>query len=276
MKNEIEILVTVDEAYLEPLEVMLYSLYKNNPYVKTTVWLVHESIPKDRLKSLSIKLHKTNMELKTIQIGADFFSNAPITNRYPKEMYFRLLCGEILPEKLKRVLYLDPDILVINSIMPLWEIDLGDKLLAAASHTGFTNIVGGINNIRLDLDHNYFNSGIMLIDLIKAREIIKLTDITETIEKVGNYLLLPDQDVLNYLYGKYIKEIPDEKWNYDARKYVSYFAKSGAQFDLFWIMENTSIIHFCGKPKPWQQYSDTLFTALYLDYSKQKKRFLDA
>ncbi|MGY3703009.1 hypothetical protein BW731_04120 [Vagococcus martis] len=35
-------------------------------------------------------------------------------------MYYRLLCGDILPKTIKRVLYLDPDILVLNSLEELW------------------------------------------------------------------------------------------------------------------------------------------------------------
>ncbi len=274
MNNKLDVLVTVDANYLEPLEVMLYSLHKNNSYTNVTIWLVHEDITNELLDNLVNKLKKINFELKSIQIGEDFFSNAPTMERYPREMYFRLLCGDILPNTLKRVLYLDPDILINNSIQALWEMDLEGNLMAAASHSGLSNITSGINNIRLDLEHDYFNSGIILIDLVKAREIIKSSDINAVIQKFGTYLLLPDQDVLNYLYGKYIKKIPEEKWNYDARKYNSYFAKSNAEFDVSWVMNNTAIIHFCGKPKPWQKYSDTKFTALYLHYAEETHREL--
>lgn len=271
MTDKIDVLVTVDGNYLEPLEVMLYSLNKNNPNQEVTVWLVHESITEASLRHLASQLTAFNWKLKPIKVEEDFFSDAPTVERYPKEMYFRLLCGQILPQELKRVLYLDPDILIINSILSLWEMDLEGNLLAASSHMGVTNISSSINNIRLNLDHNYFNSGVMLIDLDKARELIKIEDINQFIEKYGSLLLLPDQDVLNHLYGRYIKEVPEEIWNYDTRKYFSYFARSKGELDVSWVMKNTAILHFCGKPKPWQKKSDTRFTALYLDYARQKE-----
>ena len=68
---------------------------------------------------------------------------------YPKEMYFRLLSSKILPPDLHRIIYLDPDILVINSIVPLWELDLEGKMFAASVHEGLTDIMSSINNIRL-------------------------------------------------------------------------------------------------------------------------------
>ena len=39
-------------------------------------------------------------------------------------MYYRLLAPHLLPGQVDRVLYLDPDILVINPIRPLWDTDL--------------------------------------------------------------------------------------------------------------------------------------------------------
>ena len=53
-------------------------------------------------------------------------------------MYYRLLAAQFLPDHLHRILYLDPDILVINSLRPLWETDLKGNLFAAAAHTGKT------------------------------------------------------------------------------------------------------------------------------------------
>lgn len=270
MNEEIAILVTVDENYVSPLKTMLFSIYEHHKNQQVTIWLIHEAIPEKELEKLEKLLEQFNWQLETIKIDSDFFEEAPTVERYPKEMYFRLLCGEIMPPHVHKVLYLDPDILVINSLNKLWQLDLKDNLLAAATHTGVTNISTSINQIRLNTDHNYYNSGVMLINLDKAREVISLKEIHQTIEKYGNHLLLPDQDILNLLYGSLIKEIPEEVWNYDARKYKSYLAKSLGEYDTHWIMKETSILHFCGKPKPWQEKSDTRFTAIYLDYQKRQ------
>ena len=58
-------------------------------------------------------------ELCPIPMGESLFSKAPVTKQYPQEMYYRLLAGHLLPREVKRVLYLDPDILVINPLKPL-------------------------------------------------------------------------------------------------------------------------------------------------------------
>jgi len=53
-------------------------------------------------------------------------------------MYYRLLAFKFLPEELDRILYLDPDILVINPIDELYNMDIDNYLYAAAYHNIIT------------------------------------------------------------------------------------------------------------------------------------------
>lgn len=269
MNNQMELLFTIDERYMAPLKVALVSIKENNPDQKIRVWLIHESVSNTSLEELETLTNKLGYTLEAIKVDGSNWSDAPIEDRYPKEMYFRLLAGEILPKEITKVMYLDPDILVINSLRELWDIDMSEHMLAAATHTGVIDVTTPINKVRLDIKHGYYNSGIMLINLEKARETVKWDDISQVIQEHGNMLLLPDQDILNYLYGKYAVEIPDEKWNYDARMYTRYLTASLGERDIHWTMKNTSILHFCGKPKPWDDKHDNRFTALYLDYQKK-------
>lgn len=248
MADKLDILVTLDENYLNPLKVMLTSIYFNNPNESFNIWLIHEIIPKEKLDNLRKLTDFFHWELNDIKIDNNLLKDAPTKKQYPKEMYFRLLSGEIIPKNINKILYLDPDILVINPLIDLWNTDLNDYMIAASTHTGITDITTEINKIRLGNDNKYYNSGVMLMDLRKTREVINLKDITNTINKYGNQLLLPDQDILNYLYSQYIKEVAEEIWNYDTRKYLSYFTRSLGEHSLQWVMENTSILHFCGRP----------------------------
>lgn len=66
-------------------------------------------------------------------------------------------------------------------------------------------------------------------------------------------LVLPDQDILNAVYGRRILEVDDSMWNYDARNYNNYLLRSAGVCDIDWVMKNTSILPFCGRSKPWQK-----------------------
>ncbi|WP_262316709.1 glycosyltransferase family 8 protein [Lacticaseibacillus parakribbianus] len=263
-----DLLFTLDAGYLEPLKVALTSLHANDPAAAVTVWLIHAEIPAAQLEPVARLTADFGWSFRPVAVDGRRWAAAPTQDRYPKEMYFRLLAGDILPADLHRVLYLDPDILVLNALAPLWQLDLHGQMLAAATHTGLVDVTTPFNNLRLNTDHAYFNSGVLLIDLDQARARIRWADIRRVIETQGDFLMLPDQDILNHLYGKYIQEVPDERWNYDARSYAKYFLRSKGEQDIHWVMTHTAILHFDGQPKPWSTKHDNRFTALYLAYQK--------
>ncbi|WP_225048633.1 glycosyltransferase family 8 protein [Lacticaseibacillus kribbianus] len=267
-----DLLFTLDAGYLAPLKVALTSLHANEPAADVTVWLVHSAIPAAKLEEVAALTAAFGWQFRPVAVDGAQWEAAPTQARYPKEMYFRLLAGDILPADLHRVLYLDPDILILNPLWPLWELDLQGRMLAAATHTGLVDVTTPFNNLRLNTDHAYFNSGVLLIDLDQARARIRWADIRHVIETQGDFLMLPDQDILNHLYGKYTLEVPDERWNYDARSYAKYFLRSKGEHDIHWVMANTAILHFDGQPKPWTAKHDNRFTALYLAYQKMAER----
>lgn len=260
-----DILVTFDENYISPFETMAKSLIVNHPKEQVTFWLLHKEIPADKLTELNNFCQEQDARLNAIQVDDHYFEQAKVTERYPVSMYYRLLAPIVLPDSLSKILYLDPDILVINHLGDLWNLKLKEgKIFAAASHSVLGNISNNINNLRLDTTHPYFNSGVILIDLDEARQIV---DVDIMIEKVNQSthidLILPDQDLFNSLYGEFVHEIPDELYNYDARFYGLYLLNSGNKYDLDWVLANTKILHFCGKQKPWNTKNPMVFNSLY-------------
>ena len=269
------LLLTLDENYLMPCKVMLKSFFASNPNERgVTVYLLHSAIPAGRLEELADFCSGFGAELKPVAVDAVLFENAPTSKRYPKEMYYRLLSPLILPQEVERVLYLDPDMLIINPLRPLWELNLYGKTFAAASHTGLTEMANEINQVRLDTEHEYFNSGVMLIDLNAARKLVTAEDVFGCVREYEKELILPDQDVFNILYGRETQPIDDVIWNYDVRNFSKYLIRSTGKHDLRWVMQNTAVLHFCGKNKPWHEEYKNPFGMLYLHYMKLAARRL--
>ncbi len=278
--EDINILLSCDGNYLLRARTMLFSLWMNETACGTKpaacrVYLIHSGIDKDMLDNFKADLARMNMTFSDIKIDENTFGNAPITDRYPQEMYYRLLAGIILPRDLHRVLYLDPDILVINPVRKLWQTDLEGHLFAAAAHEEKTSLTDDFNNIRLGTEGIYYNSGVLLMDLDACRERINPDEIFTFIRRHRLGMLLPDQDVLNALYEKDILQIPDIIWNYDARHYLTYKMNTDSTANVEWIISNTSILHFCGRAKPWKEHYPYRFGALYKHYSHLEKRFFE-
>ena len=274
--DTLSLLVSLDKNYLPQLQVLLTSLRLNNPGETIDLYLLHSSLSPQDLQAVERRCGAWGYGFHPVRVDESLFQDAPASKQYPKEMYYRLLAGRLLPEHLDRVLYLDPDILVINPLRPLWETDLRGCLFAAAAHTGMTDLANNVNRVRLGSDHDYYNSGVLLIDLAAARREIDPDGLFRYVADHGKELVLPDQDLLNALYGSRVLPLDDGLWNYDARNYKSYLLRSAGERDLPWVLEHTAILHFCGKAKPWKPGYVYRFGILYLHYAQLTKQLLAA
>lgn len=273
--DRIAILVSLDSAYLPQLQVLLTSIFWNNPGEPFDLYLLHSGMTEEELAPTARQCRRLGYGFYPVRVEEGLFAHAPTTKQYPKQMYYRLLAGSLLPKSLQRILYLDPDILVINPLRPLWETPLDHHLFAAAAHTGKTELANNINRLRLGTRHDYYNSGVLLINLEACRREITPASIFRYVEEHGKEMLLPDQDILNALYGERILPLEDALWNYDARNYNTYRLASAGEYNLDWVMRHTAILHFCGKAKPWKAGYFYRFGVLYLHYAQMTRRFLE-
>lgn len=264
----ITLLFTLDANYLPQLHVLLTSIRLNNPGETFRIFLMHRGLTQSELLQAARRCDAYGWTFVPVRVEEDLFAEAPTTDQYPQEMYYRMLAAQLLPPTLSRVIYLDPDTLVINPLRPLWETDLDGRLFAACAHTGKTEIVSSVNRVRLNVTHDYFNSGVLLMDLTACRREIRPEALFAFVREHASTLLLPDQDLLNSLYGSRVLPLEDVIWNYDARDYLGYQLVSGGRVDLDWIMAHTAILHFCGRAKPWRPDYRYRFGILYKHYQQ--------
>jgi len=268
----LNILVTLNAAYIPPLKVMLRSLF-DNCSGNLDIYIMHSDIKDAQIKMLSEYIGSYGHTLYPIRVSKDTFSGAPVHSYYSKEMYYRLIAYAYLPEHVDRILYLDPDILVINPIESLYYIDMDGYYFAAAAHT--KPVIDYINKIRLKTDSNrYYNSGVLLINAALLRKEMEVSRIYDYIREHAGELILPDQDVLNGLFWSKIKPLDECLYNYDARRYRSYLISSKGRINMDFVVYNTVILHFCGKHKPWHPNYKYRFGILYKYYQKMIEREL--
>ena len=270
--DRIQLLCALDANYLPQLRVLLTSIRLNNPGEPFGLYLMHSGLPERELEGLERWCGEAGWEFHSVPMDAALFDGAPVTAQYPREMYYRLLAGQMLPDSLSRVLYLDPDILVINPLRELWETDMQGNMFAAAAHTGKTELANNVNRIRLGTDHDYYNSGVLLIDLERCRSEVSPDELFAFVREHRRELVMPDQDLLNAVYGDSILPLDDALWNYDARNFNNYVLRSTGGQDMSWVMENTAILHFCGKAKPWKPNYIYRFGVLYRHYERLAER----
>lgn len=259
------LLFVIDDAYVEQLKVTLYSIVQQMPGQDFQVYVIQKTLLKQDAE-IQRFIEKLSLTYHPIVVGDDAFAKAPTTNRYPDTIYYRLLAHEFLPDDVDKILYMDADVICLNDFSSLYEIDMGKQLYAAASHNGDGQLMDYVNKLRLqnfEMESSYFNTGVLLMNLATIRSIVNRQAILEFIDKNRNRLILPDQDVLNGLYGDTVIAIPDEIYNYDARYSLIYQVKSQGRWDLDWVIINTVFLHFAGRDKPWKTSYRGRYSGLY-------------
>ena len=151
----INLLFTLENRYIPQLQVLLTSLWINNPEETFHIYLMHRGLTDFNIQLIHGQCLMFGYTFSPVHVDSSFFLNAPVSKQYPQEMYDRLLAAQLLPQDLKKIIYLDPDILIINPLRPLWEKDLSGKLFAAAAHSGKTELVHTVNRVRLKTQHDY-------------------------------------------------------------------------------------------------------------------------
>ncbi len=247
------ILVTLDSRYINVLSVMLKSLLIADRENKFDVYVMNTSLTDEDYIYITGFLSADRINLIDIKVDRDMLEVAPVTDRYPKEMYYRIFASKFLPESVDRILYLDPDLLVMRPLTELYNMDMGDNFFAAASHVG--KVLTKVNNIRLNTDDGdpYINSGVMLMNISLLRKEQDFSRVYDYIDKYKKMLILPDQDVISAVYSD--KIIPLDPFVYNMTERLLLHPEAiERKIDMSWVAKNTAIIHYCGRNKPWKDY----------------------
>jgi len=73
------------------------------------------------------------IETRTVVVSHEIARQLPRQPGFPPEASFPLLLPNVLPADVDRVLFLDPDLLILDDISTTWNTELGGSVLAAVS-----------------------------------------------------------------------------------------------------------------------------------------------
>lgn len=260
------VVFTVDEKFVLPLAVALYSMLTNLRGVESIdVFILHPSFSEDNKNRLRrvVEQADTSVELSFIEVNVEEqFGDLDLqfNNRFTEMIYVRLLIGSLLPSGYKKVIYLDSDIVVEDNVMELWSSDLEGQVLMACQERTVSCSDFGIHRweeLGLDPDDPYFNSGVMVIDLEKWRALDIGSRVLDYLQQYGKSLnVRGNQEGFNAVLAGHWKQLP-YRWNvlhyyYDPSLFDRFGQPVPSDAELSEITRNPSIIHYTDGPKPWQ------------------------
>lgn len=261
----IDIVCCIDNNYTEYCGVTLSSIFTYTPDERFCIHIIcNGEIEKTKKEKLSNYVKRHGSELLFYKILPETIEKFPMkeTDHLSFATYLRLFMSELLPDNIDKVLYLDCDIIVIDSLKSLWETNIDDVAVAAVEDAAIFD-AESFKRLNYPKEYSYFNAGVLLVNLKKWREHNFSNMFREYIAKYPERIVFHDQDVLNSLLYK-DKKFLNLRWNLiDVFLLKSPLLHPYRKQEWEAAIKNPGIIHFTGALKPWKYKSDNPFTILY-------------
>lgn len=258
----ITLVVATDNFYAVLLSELLKSIEVNHK----TNELIHIHVIDDGISKKNIDLLTKTVDENVFTFFrhkiADFIPrNFKVPNDksgLPVTTYLRLFAPYLIPRDKSKMLYLDVDMIVLNDISLLWNIDLGDRLLAAVQDKCKTikSHWGGISNyeeLGLNPNDKYFNAGLLLINPILWRERDISSKVIKALSDNIDSVKFADQYGLNVVLVNQWQEI-NLHWN--------------AYADV--VHENPYLVHYLNVKPIFRSYkSQPVYYDVFYNYLRQ-------
>ncbi|MYW02322.1 glycosyltransferase family 8 protein [Streptomyces sp. SID3343] len=257
------IVCCVDDRYVRPLTVLLESLAAVPGHRGLRLLVLHEALSAD--KGTLLRRHGDRLGLDVVLRPVTPEGSGPVSGWVSEAVYLRLAIGDALGEEYPKVLYVDVDTLVVGDLRPLLRTELDGRALGAVRDPQNPVVGSGIAlpgwaELGLPQGRDYFNSGVMLLDLEQCRAQGLFRRARRFLTEHPEHVRLWDQDALNVAADDRWTRL-QRRWNTVALSplaahpdYRHDEAEPHSPLAMLLADEpRASILHFAGPLKPWRE-----------------------
>lgn len=273
--ESINIALSIDHNFVQHCASTINSImisYKRN--ICVIFYIIHTDLTESDKTDLNQLIKSDKFKLIFIQIDDAAIRNMPIggntiSSSITLSTYYRILLPYILPDEVEKIIYLDSDIYVNDSIDKLWNFDINNFAIAGVPEPNQDK-----KRERLGLPDRcyYVNAGVSIMNINMLREIDYPKKAIEYAYKNKNKIIYHDQDIQNAILYNLTTYIP-HRWNMvDVYLYKKLPLMDKSHIDeILAYRDNPSIIHFAGYIKPWHIECRNPYKNLYWQALKGTK-----
>ena len=266
----IHVACNIDSNYVKYCAVMLTSLLDNNNDSRIHIHIISSCLDEGDMAVLrAIVTDKYGQQLSFHFPPENLLESCRVDEGgyISLATYYRVFLGSILPEEVKKVIYLDCDLVVNGSIAEFWQTDISDVSLGCVEDM-WSGRPESYARLNYDYAFSYFNAGVLLINLERLRSTGFEQRAVEYLKEHVNELVLYDQDLLNALLHD-DKKFVAHRWNVQdgflrRRRAGRMPAESVARLEKELL--HPVIVHYTGSKKPWHYKSQHPWKNLYFRY----------
>ncbi len=242
--GEVDIAFGFDERYAAHGAAVISSVVRNAPGGRFRFIMLHTGVDRDTQKK--VEASAPGMRWVWREVGDNDVPAFADRQHFSRATLFRLGLDKLAPADCHRLLYLDADITVLADVRELWATDLEGHPIGAAIDA-FVDPARFARLWNVPAGPNYFNAGILVIDLDKVRAQGLFAKAAEFVAR--NDPELNDQCGLNFACWGRWKRIGVE-WNAQRHMAIPSLIEELSD-DKRLNGRAPKIIHFTSAEKPW-------------------------
>jgi lipopolysaccharide biosynthesis glycosyltransferase len=247
--DKIVVVASSDDNYAVPLHVLFCSLLHNTSRPdRFELFIIDDGITSEKKQKLTDEVVSLGAQATFLAVDQAAYAGLPTQKHISAAAYYRISIPELFDESVTRAIYLDCDLIIRADLQDLWDVDLDGHAVAAVENISRSAYKkSGLSQA------DYFNSGVLVLDLAKWRE----QNISEKfrIFMVEHQELIKfyDQCGLNGVFrGHWVRLAPH--WNmqsgiYNNSAQIKRMKEAGDYDKAVW---SPSIVHYIGWSKPWR------------------------
>jgi len=237
-----------------------------DPDTHYVVYIVTAGLPEEDITRF-YEFRNTGIDIHILTASVEKFKDLQDHPHVTIATYLKFDLAELISGE-EKVLYLDGDVIIQKDLNDLFEINTEQYYAAAVKDLPLKD-----NSLNIK---DYFNSGVMLLNLRRMRE-DHLSTALLNIARSDYRLTYQDQDCFNICFEKKVKLLPviynnfyglfmQQQKQYSIDCINKYFGTQYASYED--IKGKSYILHLEGYDKPWI-YSYNLLTREWDDYFKK-------
>ncbi len=288
--NEVVVVCACDDHYAMPLTVMLHSAARHlAPDSRLLVYFIDGGLSESSWMAIRESLIDLPIDVYSIQPDYSLVEHLHTSHHVTPAAYLRLLTAEMLPAHVDKAIYLDSDLLIRDDLTQLWDLPLDEHYCLAVpdiacpfidARTGCHNFrhagpylaawqpVPNYRELGMDPLAEYFNSGVMVLNLDLWREDQVAAQMLDCLEQNEQHIWCWDQYALNVVFHGRWGRLP-VRWNQGAHclDYPSPMYSPVDRQEYEEMLDDPGIVHFTTEFKPWHFHwthlrGDQFFAAL--------------
>jgi lipopolysaccharide biosynthesis glycosyltransferase len=254
--------IAFDNNYLVPFYALACSIFENNKKTAFHFHCIIRNIEEKEKQNIIEYLKENSSRISFYEVDEKVIKNFVTLSHWNTSVYYKMFFPLLIDSSVKKILYLDTDMLVINSLNELYQTDLEGFPLAAV----YDNYVKIQPDLGIIEEGKYFNSGMMLID-------VKKWNIEQISQKAINFLqIYPEQ--IKFVDQCALNAVLKDNWLRVEEKFnliYSYIPQDLSNLQLQEFIKDKVVIHFTLQ-RPWNFLCKNRLRVLYQYYLKKSPK----